>query len=214
MYTRRQGQEEGRGLTREARLADLAAPPVVVVALPAQPVPRLLLRRALVARVDDRRELSCVRRQKRLWRRARHTYCHESGVDWADLARLGGRFVIRPVHDARRQRVARDVANAATDTERTSRRRERRVLWRWGLRMQLSVHRRVRPCAGWAVEVEVRRRSRRRQSREWRLRRALDTVVTRRESGRGVRKRVVRRVHDVDRERRRAARARTSTDDA
>ena len=46
--------EAKTGRTWEARLADLAAAPVVVVALAADPVPGLLLRNALVARVDDR----------------------------------------------------------------------------------------------------------------------------------------------------------------
>ena len=49
--------EEGAGLkgrTGEARLADLAAAPVQVVTLLADPVAGLLLRRTFVARVDDR----------------------------------------------------------------------------------------------------------------------------------------------------------------
>ena len=43
--------------TREARLANFATPPVEIVAFLAYPVPGLLLRRTLVAGVDDRRVL-------------------------------------------------------------------------------------------------------------------------------------------------------------
>lgn len=44
-----------------------------------------------------------------------------------DLPLLGERLVVRPIHDARGQRIARDVLHTASHSERTSRWREERV---------------------------------------------------------------------------------------
>lgn len=86
----------------EARLTDLAPPPVEIIALEADPVTRLVLDRSPVARVEN----------GRLW--------NTRQVTGTNLALLGEGFVVWPIQDTGSKGIAGDVLDLSTDGKGTA----------------------------------------------------------------------------------------------